>query len=244
MLERRIEEASLNSWPALQQMHFDGWLLRFAGEYTKRANSVTPLYPALQPILGKIEVCEKIYKEKQQPTIFRLPSFLPVCRELDHALSLQQYEYIDHTTVFAMKLDIGAQVLDRTIHQVSLTEWIAIFCQLSQRSIDKHHVHKEMLTRIASRTLFAVLSVGMIPVACGLGVLENDVFGIFDVVTSLEQRKKGFGTRLVNEMLDWGRENNATCAYIQVVDSNEAAWHVYEHLGFQPLYYYWYRVRS
>ena len=44
MLHRRLEEVAMNAWPSLQQMLFDGWIVRLAQGYTKRANSVNPLF--------------------------------------------------------------------------------------------------------------------------------------------------------------------------------------------------------
>jgi hypothetical protein len=32
---QEIEEISLNAWPSLQQILYDGWILRFANGYTK-----------------------------------------------------------------------------------------------------------------------------------------------------------------------------------------------------------------
>ena len=74
-------------------------------------------------------------------------------------------------------------------------------------------------------------------------MLENDVFGLFDIVTDPEQRNKGYGTQLVTAMLDWARQNAASRAYLQVVDTNQVAQHLYAKFGFHELYHYWYRIQ-
>src|SRR5215475_10560663 len=108
MLYRRIEEASLNAWPALQQMLFDGWLLRFTKGYTKRANSVNPLYRSSMHVEEKIALCERLYAEKEQPTIFRLPSFASPVHH-DHLLARPRYRLIDRTR--APSLDLRGQAM-------------------------------------------------------------------------------------------------------------------------------------
>ena len=42
---RRLEELAFRSWPALETRDIAGWRLRFAGGYTKRANSINALRP-------------------------------------------------------------------------------------------------------------------------------------------------------------------------------------------------------
>ena len=58
---RQFEEISNNAWPALQTIHYDGWILRFANGVTKRSNSVNMLYHSTLDPVEKIEFCEDIF---------------------------------------------------------------------------------------------------------------------------------------------------------------------------------------
>jgi GNAT superfamily N-acetyltransferase len=245
MLRKRIEEVSLNSWPALQQMLFDGWILRFAEGYTKRANSVNPLYASSLEVNEKVDRCEMRYAERGLPSVFRLTPFSSPA-DLDRVLESRGYQRADPTSV--LHLDMR----DREIRQgqaaelraLKLDDWMRLFYQFSEAPADEHQTHREILEAIPSTRLLASLEDSGKPVACGLGVLEDHYFGLFDLVTDPEQRNKGFGTQLVFGLLRWAQNHGARYAYLQVMTLNQPAGHLYAKFGFAEAYQYWYRILS
>lgn len=69
---RTLEELAMNAWPALQTLFYDGWVLRFANGYTKRANSVHPLYPATGDAVHNVAVCADMYRARGLPVVFKM----------------------------------------------------------------------------------------------------------------------------------------------------------------------------
>ena len=72
-LEWRVEETCLNAWPALREVLLDGWVLRFSGGVTRRANSANPLQPVSYVDLP---ACEALYRRSGLPTIIRVLSLI------------------------------------------------------------------------------------------------------------------------------------------------------------------------
>ncbi len=243
MLQKRIEEASLNAWPALQQILFDGWILRFSKGYTKRANSVNPLYGSRVDLHEKIDVCEGLYREKGLPSVFRL-SPLSSPTDLDQVLKSRGYQRADPTLVLYLDLRGHAnQTLPSgDLRAEGLDAWMELFRRFSESSMGKHETHKEILNAIPSKPVLASLVDSEQPVACGLGVLENRYFGLFDLITNSAQRNRGYGTQLVSGLLRWAQEHGAWHAYLQVMSSNQPARHLYAKFGFEEAYQYWYRI--
>jgi GNAT superfamily N-acetyltransferase len=239
----RIEEASLNAWPALQQMMFDGWMLRFSKGYTRRANSVSVIGPSQLEMGFKIDVCASRYQERGLAAMFRLSS-LSESAPLDALLANRGYRRAALTSVMGLDLahvaDVGAPTgLDW--REVSLDVWLAAFRQLHGRPFVHHQVMREILYRIPGEQVFATLWDGELLVCCGRGVLEDVYAGLFNVVTAPEFRNRGYGTAFVLGLLDCASDRGTQWAYLQVMEDNVPARHVYERVGFAGLYDYWYR---
>ena len=241
---RSLEELSLNAWPALRTIHDDGWVLRFADGYTRRANSVNPLYPSTEETREKIEYCERVYFSRGQDVVFKItPAVQPA--DLDSVLAAEGYAREALTSVQTVPLDAldppasEAVALDEKLSR----SWLERFVGLSK--IDGRHVPTmtRMLEGIIPAHCFATLWHDSEAVAMGLAVLERGHVGLFDIVTAEHARDRGFGTSLVRQLVHWGKSNGAHHAYLQVMRDNAPALHLYAKLGFWENYQYWYRVK-
>jgi N-acetylglutamate synthase len=244
---RKIEELTLNAWPSLQTIVHDGWLIRFANGYTKRANSVNPIYnPKDSDLESKIHYCEDLFRIKNLPTVFKMtPAACP--ERLDSVLHAKGYNIIDKTSVQLLDLSTLGQPLINSVkvEQTLNDVWVNHFCGLSKIHNGKNSATmKQMLSSIIPKTCFISLYENEFVVACGVGVLEADYLGIFDIVTDMDKRNRGFGEQLILNLLKWGRENGAKYSYLQVMLNNGPALGLYSKMGYQEIYQYWYRVNK
>jgi len=133
-------------------------------------------------------------------------------------------------------------MLEMRIEKAALNAWLDAFYAVSKLPGEQRRDHGAILRGIGGRRLPAVIEEGGEAVACGMGVLENELFGIFDMVTAPGKRGKGLATRLLAGLLQRACESGAQLAYLQVMRANAPARRLYEKSGFRDDCHYWYRV--
>ena len=247
---KKIEELSMNNWQPLSTLLYDGWVLRFAKGYTIYANSISPIYDSTLDLHQKIEECEKIYaSHKLNPTFKMTPFVKP--DNLDEILAEKGYLTVDfhgtpYISVQTMELD---HIIEPTLHSVKIEEhvnheWIEHFCRLNHVEKKDKDTMVQMLSAIATPKCLLSLYHNEKVVACGLGVIERDYIGLYDIVTDHRSRNQGFGLQLILNLLKWGKDNGAKYSYLTVLLNNEPALKLYSKLGFSEIYRYWYRVKE
>ena len=241
---RATEELAMNAWPSLQTMLYDGWVLRFSNGYTKRANSVHPLYPSSLDIEEKVRVCEEIYRSKRLDVVFKMTASAQP-DNLEQVLAAKGYRSDSQTGVQVVKLDgVDRAAAQTALSTENLDEWLPAFCRLSKISLRHEPTLKQLLLNLVpARYLASIRYQGQV-VACGMGVLQDRFVGLFDIVTDADFRRQGFGRQLVRNILAWGKRNGAHTAYLQVMLNNEPALRLYSGLGFKEIYTYWYRIKQ
>ena len=171
---RAIEELSINAWPALQTLVYDGWVLRFADGHTKRANSVNPLYPSRLDVQDKIGPCERIYGSRGLNVIFRMTSAVRP-EDLDAHLAARGYRVDSLTSVQTLSLgDRDDPAAPSARLSESLTaEWLLAYCRMSGVDGQRAPVLGRMLGNIIPARCFASLHDGERAIACGLAVTQD-----------------------------------------------------------------------
>jgi ribosomal protein S18 acetylase RimI-like enzyme len=244
-LSKRVEEASLNAWPALRQLVFDGWLLRFGDGHTRRANAVSALHAGLRDPREKIAVCEALYRAQGLPTLFRLtgmsePGLAPVLDALG-------YRSEGETRVLFADLARHRPAAPSRIELSSTpTEpWLAALAECHQYSEKQRLAARRILDALALPAIFAAARVEGTIASVAFAALHDGIASVNLVVTHPEHRRKGLSRQVISAILAWAQENGASGACLGVEATNAPAIALYEALGFRTeLYRYHYRRKG
>ncbi len=241
---RQIETLSFKALPALETRYYDGWLIRYANGYTKRANSVNPVYASHEDTDLKISRCEAFYTRKKLPTIFKMTDNI-YPQELDAILESKQYQKASETGVYTLPLERrGSLAADVNIKSKLTDQWLTTFIKMNHIDEEKHKTLKQMFNLIPTRCGFLRLMDGNTVVGVALGVIDKNWMGIFDVAVHQDHRGKGHGRTIMDALLNWGMTQQADTAYLQLQCDNAVAKNLYMSLGFTEQYRYWYRVKD
>lgn len=248
---KNIEELTLNTWPAEQSVLLEGWILRSASGYTKRSNSVNPLYGSSETghdldVKQNILLCEQYYERAGLQTVFKITPYIRPAG-LDDLLEGLGYR-IDSPSSVRM-LDLEQLPPQQSRHKLAISgqltdEWLAAFSRQAKLTGTEPDTLCRMLAASSLQQGYALLLKDGVPAACGLGVIQHGYIGLYDIITAPEYRRQGLAEELILGLLHWGRSQGASASFLQVVLANAGASALYDKLGYKEVYQYWYRIKD
>jgi N-acetylglutamate synthase len=236
-----LESRLINAWPSFDYQVCDGWLLRLAKGYSKRANSASPLIPGAVLDDSLLDhMVEHFLAQNVRPT-FRLTSLEDA--HADAVLERRGFDAIEPTRVLTTRIPEECVVDPSIILEPKVsTRWVRETAQSYGGEKADDSILVEIVSRIRQPAVFATLDIDGRHVAWGLGVRERGYVGLYDIVVAPELRGIGFGRKVVTSLMAWGRDSGAHTAYLQVRDDNEVARGLYTDFGFETAYRYIHRV--
>lgn len=238
-----LEERLVNAWPSFEIELMDGWLLRFAEGYSKRANAASPLRPGAGLDAAGIAHVEAAFEARGIPVCFRLTGLEDPGAEA----ALDAAGYADHDPSLCLVADLDGRlpaVPELVIRPAPKPAWIAA----AAAAYGGEKANADRLGRIVrlirQPAAFGTLLLDGEEAAFGLAVAERGWVGLYDIVVAPDRRGLGLGRRLVAGLLAWGQAQGAGRAYLQVRDGNAVALALYGSLGFRTAYAYRHRVAA
>ena len=207
-LEAQLHALAL--WPDLETEPVGDWLLRRSPTATaRRANSVLALTPA-----GVDGAYERVVAHYDRPVaavlpgsaeddLFRGHGWVLESHDADTLFQLASLAQVRRALRGSRGLDTGAERPTRPTNEVELVEPTA------------HTV----TARIGD-------------VARGVAAYDRDWVGFRSVEVAPGHRRRGLGLTVMAALLEWGAEQGAITAYLQVLGDNGPALALYEQLGF------------
>jgi GNAT superfamily N-acetyltransferase len=238
--ELELEAVAARGWRPEQTGEIGGWLLRAAGGFTGRANSVLPLRAPGLPLDDALAAARDWYRERGLPLRIQVP--LDARRLLDAGLAERGWAADPDVHVLAARLDALPPVSSGATPPVDVVgepgpEWFARY----RDGVGATDAARALLTR-HDRVGFASVTLDGEIVAIGRGALDDEWLGVTAVEVAPGLRRQGLASVVMQALWIWGTAAGAQRSYVQVSSDNAAAVALYERLGYWRHHDYRYRT--
>ena len=250
---KRFQEYVMNAFPSKFYYFLNGWVMRFTGGITYRANSVFPInYFADETQIEKdIEIVEKAYKEYDLPTIFTMHDYFEP-ENLDSILKNRGYKEDSHTNALISEINkIKRSEINRNYDYELHDNRVQDFSNLLARYTNKNEEQQEIISKISRRITipkkcFVLARKKGKVVGTLMGVLNSEGYiYISDLLVAPDHRRNKIATSMIFTLINkWAVKNNAKYIWLQVEVQNHNANKLYEDLEFKKAYYYYYLKKN
>jgi len=238
----RVEETTLNAFPALRQILYRDWLLRFSDGFTRRANSINPRAARIETLEADVETCASLFARSGQRPIFRVPEICDA--RLEGILEKRGYTGEGGTLTLFGDLADTDNTPDPAAEMLATPsrEWLDAMGVLQKRSPEQSAIFERIMSSIAVPAAFAGLREDGQLTALTLGAVHDGLLCFESVVTDERHRGKGHAKRLLASLNAWAIGLGAKGVCLQVEATNTAGRALYDRLGLKTqLYRYHYR---
>jgi ribosomal protein S18 acetylase RimI-like enzyme len=237
-------EVMLAAWPPHACERLGEWTLRFAGGFTRRANSVLPRGDPGCSLELAVERCEAAYAARGLPASFQLRQG-HTAEGLEEVLVGRGYRPEYPALVLAGPLPQG--VADRRVSHAAepSAEWLETWLAVS-RADDPAAAgfSRGILERVSRPRTFAVLREDRRVIATALGTLSPGWLGLSCLAVQEQARQRGVGRAMVGAVAAWARAGGAERVWLEVEDDNEPALALYRGSGLARIGGYSYLTRA
>jgi GNAT superfamily N-acetyltransferase len=247
----QLEAVMAGHWRAPETERFGGWLLRAAGGFTGRANSVLPLGEPDRPAETAVADVAAWYRARG----LRPRAAVPAPRPGDPDRDVLDRAAAAFTAAgWAPDLSHGAEVLTAPTGALlapaaappdGLT--ITLLDAPDDGWLARYHYRGQALAepglrllRSAPEQVFAAVRDGDATVAVARGSVGDAWAGVTAVEVAPEYRRRGLARLMLAHVAAWAWRRGAGSTFLQLGDANEAAERLYTSAGFTPHHTYAY----
>lgn len=229
---RHIERLHVRAWPAFEMANIHGWLWRYSGGGSQRANSVSTVdFYGGDPATALDEV-EARYRARD--AMVRLHTYdLSAPAGIVDLLQGRGYRGGETTVTMAKAIGDTNAPDDVEVTPAPHAEWLEVY--LGAISENRRAVNAKILGAVPQPcSFFSCRREGQV-ISSGLCVADGDFAVVECMATRAEARRQGGAEAVLRSLEAWAAARGVKTLALQAVADNAAAIPLYARFGFAPV---------